>query len=334
VLSSVLPGLRELRAPLAAGYLWLATLWLIFAADLPSAREFDRGPFGRFVDIGGLLSGLGSAVALSVAAYVIGSVAIDIQSLVGVYWNRWASQMITEPRAFREQPVVQRPRRTTSMALSPGALGLAITALQRLEPYLTDRVTYEVARSSNEKPDMIRWEAHEWAERMVSADDRDAASSSELFGDVRSAAKELDLSTPRKRWIDWIDRNRELLKTRLLDLSSALHTEVDRPDAEATFRMALWPPLVVALAYLAATNSPWWLAGLAFPAAVAAQWIALRRRANDALITAIAAKSELHDIALDGAFPGYGDWRTRHAKPADADADADAAPQRRESTSP
>ena len=325
VLISALPGLRELRAPLAAGYLWLATLWLIFAADLPSAREFDRGPFGRFVDIGALLSGLGSAVALTVAAYVIGSVVIDIQTLVGVYWSRWRDETLLVPREFREQ--VQTSRRTTSMALSPGADALVITVLKPLVPYLADLVAVEaVITNTNEEP-MLKSSAYNWAETMVSGRS-DVASSAELADKVRLAAGALHLSSPRTKWINWIDRNRELLKTRLLDLSSALYTEVDRPDAEATFRMALWPPLVVALVYLAATDSPWWLAGLALAAAVAAQWIALRRRANDALITAIAAKSELHDIALHGAFPGYGDWRAQHAKLADAYADAYAAPQR------
>jgi hypothetical protein len=43
--------------------------------------------------------------------------------------------------------------------------------------------------------------------------------------------------------LDDIHPNRDLLKTRVLDVSDALHAEIDRPDAETTFRMATWPPL-------------------------------------------------------------------------------------------
>jgi hypothetical protein len=43
MLASLLPGLRDLRAPLAAGYLWLAAGWLYFAPLLPaSVNDADR----------------------------------------------------------------------------------------------------------------------------------------------------------------------------------------------------------------------------------------------------------------------------------------------------
>ena len=91
----------------------------------------------------------------------------------------------------------------------------------------------------------------------------------------------------------WMHTNREILKTRLLDLSEPLHSAVDRPDAEATFRMALWPPLAAVAIYLAAVLSSWWLTLLALPVLLAWQWVFLRRRANDAPVTAIAARTEL-----------------------------------------
>jgi hypothetical protein len=55
VLSSLLPGLRELRAPLSAGYLWLLVLWIAFDPLIPS--EDDAG------GIGDSLSALGEAVS-------------------------------------------------------------------------------------------------------------------------------------------------------------------------------------------------------------------------------------------------------------------------------
>jgi hypothetical protein len=84
---------------------------------------------------------------------------------------------------------------------------------------------------------------------------------------------------------------RAVLKVRLLDVSPSLHSEVDRPDSEATFRMALWPPLAVLVFYLGFAVSPWWLLALLVPAALSWQWVVLHREANDALLTAISAKA-------------------------------------------
>ena len=78
------------------------------------------------------------------------------------------------------------------------------------------------------------------------------------------------------RWVkaaNWIAANRAIVKTRLLDISAALHSEVDRPDAEATFRMVLWPPLALISAYLALTSSVLWVWALLLPLALAVQWL-------------------------------------------------------------
>jgi pimeloyl-ACP methyl ester carboxylesterase len=102
--------------------------------------------------------------------------------------------------------------------------------------------------------------------------------------------------------LEWIDKNRRVVKTRLLDLSQALHSEVDRPDAEATFRMGLWPPFAAIALYLAVAESPLWALGLALPIVLAVQWLALRRTANDALVTAIAAKDQTREMLISGAY--------------------------------
>jgi hypothetical protein len=92
----------------------------------------------------------------------------------------------------------------------------------------------------------------------------------------------------------------------LLDLSPTLHSEVDRPDSEASFRMALWPPLCALIVYFTSTDSKLWLIGLLLPAVLAAQWIYSRNQAHGALRVAIRVRPELqkfvHDIeagALD-----------------------------------
>jgi hypothetical protein len=91
MVSSVLPGLRELRAPLAAGYLWLVTAWLVLGDKLPTAMEVKPAPLDRLYRLEPVLSDVGLAVVASVVAYVVGSIAIDVQVRAGrwcaVVWN-------------------------------------------------------------------------------------------------------------------------------------------------------------------------------------------------------------------------------------------------------
>ena len=68
---NILPGLRELRAPLASGYLWLLTFWLTFAPLVPPMS----GATGIWADINRLGSAVGRSGALAAAtfaAYIIG----------------------------------------------------------------------------------------------------------------------------------------------------------------------------------------------------------------------------------------------------------------------
>jgi hypothetical protein len=78
MLASLLPGLRSLRAPLAAGYIWLLSAWLL-ADDLPP-REEATGLVRRLYELEGVVSEIGTVVALSFVAYLIGSVSETISS--------------------------------------------------------------------------------------------------------------------------------------------------------------------------------------------------------------------------------------------------------------
>ena len=77
---NLLPGLRDLRAPLAAGYLWLAGLWLSLthaswthASWLPSKRPPGNGEVARLWDLGGALGKTLVLAAVTFIAYLIGS---------------------------------------------------------------------------------------------------------------------------------------------------------------------------------------------------------------------------------------------------------------------
>lgn len=73
VLSSLLPGLRTLRAPLAAGYIWLLNIWLLFGDQLPS-RDEAAGLVERLYDLEGVVSEVGMVLALSFVAFLVGAI--------------------------------------------------------------------------------------------------------------------------------------------------------------------------------------------------------------------------------------------------------------------
>jgi hypothetical protein len=72
VLTSLLPGFRELRVPLTIGYFWLFDAWIWFSGALPDKRPED-GPVARAFDLSDLLGTAAVLAAVSFLAYLIGS---------------------------------------------------------------------------------------------------------------------------------------------------------------------------------------------------------------------------------------------------------------------
>lgn len=73
-LSQVLPAVRQVRAPLVGGYLWLLAGWLRWSESVPESSTADQNRYwhalARLVDEVG---SVGAFAAVSVAAYLIGS---------------------------------------------------------------------------------------------------------------------------------------------------------------------------------------------------------------------------------------------------------------------
>jgi hypothetical protein len=72
LLTSVLPGIRELRTPLATGYLWLLNVWLLFGEHLPHSRPGDD-MLARLWDAGEYGGKAAQLIGLSFAAYLVGA---------------------------------------------------------------------------------------------------------------------------------------------------------------------------------------------------------------------------------------------------------------------
>jgi hypothetical protein len=75
VLTSLLPGLRDLRTPLAVGYLWLVGLWLLVYKWVPmTVAQAAEGPIKALYQLGSLLGQTVVFAALTFVAYILGSV--------------------------------------------------------------------------------------------------------------------------------------------------------------------------------------------------------------------------------------------------------------------
>jgi hypothetical protein len=72
MLASLLPGLRDLRAPLAAGYLWLAAGWLYFAPRLPASVNDAHGMLKDIYRVVDASSPVAVGVGLTFVAYMVG----------------------------------------------------------------------------------------------------------------------------------------------------------------------------------------------------------------------------------------------------------------------
>lgn len=76
VLASALPGLREIRGPVIAGYMWLIFGWVV--ADPNLGARPDGEFLGALYDLAREVGPIGVAAASGVLAYLLGSVSSEV----------------------------------------------------------------------------------------------------------------------------------------------------------------------------------------------------------------------------------------------------------------
>ncbi|MFI1169083.1 hypothetical protein ACH4UM_37340 [Streptomyces sp. NPDC020801] len=101
MLTNLLPGLRDVRAPLAAGCIWLLTLWLILEDRLPT-RQQARGIWASLYRLGGLVGAGGVFAAGAFLAYLVGAVLSVRVVTVNAHkaprtWRFWESGTLPPP---------------------------------------------------------------------------------------------------------------------------------------------------------------------------------------------------------------------------------------------
>jgi hypothetical protein len=262
MLTSVLPGLRELRTPLAAGGVWLLTLWLVFGEQLRGSAE--QQPFLKNLTALSEYAGkpLVSA-AISLAAYLVGTV-LTVNAAAAERWTQLLKlRGLSAARTARVQPSEATDLQLKYLLLrkmplfaeefvpppGPGGGGGSVLSDEGRELYWTK---IEPAKTAlNPKYGMIETEAYLAAFRL------------DVLGEVYQLA------------------------LRLLAEYKDLYQEYDRIAAEGEFRLSVSPPLF-ALGIVSALE--WnYLIGAAIAVAAIIIWIKGRTKSVISVNTLIQA---------------------------------------------
>jgi hypothetical protein len=229
VLSNALPGVRDIRAPLTAGYLWLLFAWVVGTPDLDN-RPGDE-PMASLWDLADDVGRVGLALAVSVAAYLIGAISQEASD-----WSR--------------RRLIRSLRR-----LGGSLRGVA----DRIDP---DEVP--VDEGSGVPIEFVGAPAErDWARiRLVEEYFRGAVASGReeaVLPTTESADFRAQLARATTSSAAAIDAELNLPATLLIGEHEQLFAEVDRLRSEADFRLTLAVPLLALIVVMAAQVSPWWL---------------------------------------------------------------------------
>ena len=300
-LTSLLPGVREVRSALFAGYLWIA---ITYVGVQIWADGNSGAPFDILEERLSQTPQLWEFVVVSIAAYFVGSIsralfdaallhlvdstAKDIprlrEQVEASAEGNWEAAWNRRKRAVRN---VRRLRTALDPRISPGQRSA-------LETFLEEQWTVRVLHVINRiQAPMSRWDPPEELRRQAQRVAR------LLPLDVRETLRSIDgfkLSTiqgraPHIALAEAVVGDTAVMRIRLLSSDAPqLAAEVDRHENEAELRTAVFVPLTVAGVVL---GLEYWFSGgllLILGAAVFfVQGLQRRRQARDLVIQALIA---------------------------------------------
>jgi hypothetical protein len=222
ILTNLLPGLRELRAPLIAGYLWLIAAWFAAQPFVPEKEPSD-GIGASAVALHDIVSFVGTAAASAVAAYLVGSLS---EGLLSRYWRRergYGGLLFTAPVSERGTQAVQSIALREAECISRmfGKNGTSMSSVLGQGVPSTEMPT--VAQLMKETRVQVG-NATGTPETVVS--EREA----EIFCAVVIRTS--------------LENERDLLATRLIGEEPELYGSIDRLRAESDLRFQIGPPVI------------------------------------------------------------------------------------------
>ncbi|MEV4376959.1 hypothetical protein [Streptosporangium sp. NPDC049644] len=254
MLNELLPGVREIRAPLAAGYLWAALIWLIWGRHLPDASH-ATDVLSDLYALSKNISPIAIGIAASFLAYLIGILSISLSDwMTGYIENRLNVSVRYERRlrGIKDHTKFMRKAKKLQKRVDKNEViqRLRETLEQRLEPHRESIAKEVFENKTREKLNVIRSKM-----RHPSASNRMLNKSGEFdeyfVSDVQTIVID-DL-------IVALERDLPLVPARLLGHDSELYNVYDRLQAEAQFRAGVALPIGFLSISLGIIVHPAWL---------------------------------------------------------------------------
>lgn len=299
---SLIPGIREVRAPLVAGYLWLVCGWLLIEPHAPSPD--GNSVYRRIAELAAVVGPVGRAIAASIAAYLIGSL---IQASFRYGWNR-----LTRGRGPLRLDEEQHEL-FDSLAEQKEPLG-AETILEVADPFHDATIKRPFMKDLSvevwEIADRELMDSFRQLRFSVNAiRSREEGKANCFFGMharmpvVRLTVGSDDGSLSQREFVvphflpvtDLLGQIR-LLETRLLEVAEGTGAKVERLQAEAEFRLAIVPPIVLLVLILGFGVSLLWFLGLLIPLALAIQGVDLSQRRAEEVLDALRARIQTREL--------------------------------------
>ncbi|WP_157544977.1 hypothetical protein [Microtetraspora fusca] len=282
MLNELLPGVREVRTPLATGYIWIFFIWLIWGRSLPDAVTAT----GLLKDLYGAVHALNPVaigIAASFMAYLVGCLSTTLSDISVDRLNSYTSLEARLKRAMRRRRNSQDPDRLNGKirALyqkrekSPVQNRLREALHIRLEPHREAIAKHVYENTSSYRISKLRSRF-----RHPSRSHYLRNLSGDFDADFVEAIEQLIVDD----YVEDLNRDLTLVPARLLGNDPELYSAYDRLQAEAQFRIAISLPISFVITALAIINHPIWLALLVLP--VALFLTGMQRRSESAGILA------------------------------------------------
>lgn len=300
MLASLLPGIRDLRAPLAAGYIWLLLAWLIVQPRIEASEETE--PVQSISRLAHTLSPAGVAIAVSFIAYLIGSLLSAIHELIG---NRITEGSLYSISLSREKPWWSPPRKQIHFLKKLVDRYRSWQFRRRGRPPRTRYITIEKEIQFGKNRVYATARVHTQSlpfvhvvdgfskdmTRALAVDGRQAQVYWQALGLELFDSEFLDdQQILRQLLAARAYEERELIADGLLDEGSDLYGVVDRLRGEVLLRDATTLPILAVILYLAWTHSPLWAICLSIVAGLAFQRRKLEQQRIARIVAAISWK--------------------------------------------
>jgi hypothetical protein len=251
LLTAAIPGLREIRAPLVAGYLWILAAWLLIDPSLP-LRESTDDPVRSLVELADLLGPVGTAAAISVAAYLVGASWLSLTALFRRREELFAGGSVDSYAWYlRDDDAGRQVRRLEDKGAGRD---------QRWEPVTSKTLAEAAQGDATIDSSVYAWVLDPLPGPMIPSTTTEQLQ--RLWPCLNTKRKQELIDRVNGMVWRWAEEF-HLDPTLLITGADRAFSEVSRRKAEAEFRIGAVGPLTAVFALLAIQDhSAWWLLGL------------------------------------------------------------------------